>query len=235
MGGVKIGSGAIIGTNATVAKNIPPYTIAVGNPARVVKYRFDEETIKKFMAIKWWNWSVEKVLENLPLMNDAKKFLAKHYSPALDKVPDQNGGGYGLEKYRKGGMKVYVFISDIGAPFSLLQRILLGFCRSDFSKSILVFGTSKKTSAKEFEAIDKIVEIFNNGVGEHIIKVSFGDGENFSPYLLRQATHFITTRKMVTLECLDWLYDTDVKIISALDDGIFEGEPDFDWNLIYAK
>ena len=61
LGGVKIGNGAVIGTGAVVAKNIPPYAIAVGNPARVIKYRFDEETIKKLLAVKWWNWDLKKL------------------------------------------------------------------------------------------------------------------------------------------------------------------------------
>lgn len=92
MGGVHIGSGAIIGTNAVVAKNIPPYAIAVGNPARVVKYRFDEETRKKFMLLKWWNWDLRKIYRNVDLMSDTEKFLSEHYSPKL-KNQNVNGGG----------------------------------------------------------------------------------------------------------------------------------------------
>ena len=111
MDGVKIGNGAVIGANAVVAKDIPPYAIAVGNPARVVKYRFDAATIKKFLAVKWWNWSPEKIADNLPLMTDVEKFLAAHYSPALDAFPEdditrqlknimtQRGGG--LSSYRR--------------------------------------------------------------------------------------------------------------------------------------
>lgn len=97
IGGVKIGSGAIIGTNAMVAKDIPPYAIAVGNPARVIKYRFDEATIKKFLAIKWWNWDLKKIYENIPLMNNPEKFLEKNYSPELEKIPYEKiswGGGW---------------------------------------------------------------------------------------------------------------------------------------------
>ena len=103
MGGVKIGNGAVVGANAMVAKDIPPYAIAVGNPARVVKYRFDEETIRKLLAVKWWNWSLEKIADNFPLMNDPEKFLAAHYSPELEEFPEDDfsrqlktltGGGF---------------------------------------------------------------------------------------------------------------------------------------------
>ncbi len=88
MGGVKIGNGAVIGANSVVAKDIPPYAIAVGNPVRVVKYRFDEAIIKKFLAVKWWNWSLEKIADNFPLMNDVEEFLAVHYSPELEDFPE---------------------------------------------------------------------------------------------------------------------------------------------------
>lgn len=90
MGGVKIGNGALIGANSVVAKDIPPYAIAVGNPARVIKYRFDEETIKKLLAVKWWNWDAKKIADNLPLMNDVEKFLELHYSPELDAFPEDD-------------------------------------------------------------------------------------------------------------------------------------------------
>jgi acetyltransferase-like isoleucine patch superfamily enzyme len=66
--GVKIGDGAVIGTGSVVAKDVPPYAIAAGNPARVVRYRFNEEAVEKLLQIKWWNWPDEKVKENVHLM-----------------------------------------------------------------------------------------------------------------------------------------------------------------------
>src|ERR1043165_9221964 len=59
--GVTIGDGAIIGAGAVVTHNIPPYAIAVGVPAKVIKYRFSEETIIKLLGIKWWNFDLEKL------------------------------------------------------------------------------------------------------------------------------------------------------------------------------
>ena len=65
MPGVHIGDGAIIGANSTVAGDIPPYAIAVGNPCRVVKYRFEQEFIEYLLKIQWWNWDIEKIERNM--------------------------------------------------------------------------------------------------------------------------------------------------------------------------
>lgn len=68
MQGVHIGDGAIIGTRAVVTKDVPPYAIVAGIPAKPVKKRFDDKTIDKLMAIQWWDWAPEKVKEKLPLI-----------------------------------------------------------------------------------------------------------------------------------------------------------------------
>lgn len=68
MPGVKIGDGAVIGSKAVVAKDIPDYAIAVGNPAYVVKYRFDEATINFLSHLKWWDFTEEQLDEALPYL-----------------------------------------------------------------------------------------------------------------------------------------------------------------------
>lgn len=67
LSGVKIGNGAVIGANSVVTSNIPPFAIAVGSPARVIKYRFSEEIISKLEQIQWWNWELEKIKANRDL------------------------------------------------------------------------------------------------------------------------------------------------------------------------
>jgi len=68
LSGVTIGDGAAIGACSLVIRDVPPYAIVAGNPAQVIRYRFDVETIQKLLKIKWWDWPDEKVKENVHLI-----------------------------------------------------------------------------------------------------------------------------------------------------------------------
>ena len=66
MAGVHIGDGAIIAARAVVTKDVPPYTIVGGTPAKEIRRRFDEEIIQQLLLLKWWNWSTDKIRQCLP-------------------------------------------------------------------------------------------------------------------------------------------------------------------------
>jgi len=66
--GLVIGDGAVIGAGAVVTKSIPPYAIAIGNPAIILKYRFSESIIDAMLRIRWWDWQPEAVLEHWDLL-----------------------------------------------------------------------------------------------------------------------------------------------------------------------
>ena len=70
--GVHVGDGAIVGANSVVGRDIEPYAIAVGNPCRPVKKRFDEKTIAKLLELKWWDWDEERIFLNLEALAEGR-------------------------------------------------------------------------------------------------------------------------------------------------------------------
>ncbi len=75
--GVTIGDGAVLATECFVTKDVPPYALVGGNPAKIIKYRFTEEQIKNLLEIKWWDWEDSKIREMVPLLvsGDISKFI----------------------------------------------------------------------------------------------------------------------------------------------------------------
>lgn len=80
MSGVKIHNGAVIGSNSVVTKDVPPYAIVAGNPAQIIKFRFDVDQIQALQEIRWWNWDEEKIKkEAMELWStNIDDFIQKH-------------------------------------------------------------------------------------------------------------------------------------------------------------
>ncbi len=85
--GVVIHDGAIVAGNAVVTKDVPPYAMVAGNPAKIVKYRFDEKTIERLLQVQWWDLPDDIVFSKLaPNINNIEKFLsyAEMYKESID-------------------------------------------------------------------------------------------------------------------------------------------------------
>ena len=83
LSGVRIADGAVVGAGAVVARDVPAYAIVSGNPARVVRTRFAQPEIDSLLRIRWWDWPLDKVLQELPtlLSGDVDRFIDVHLGP----------------------------------------------------------------------------------------------------------------------------------------------------------
>lgn len=71
MPGVSVGNGAIVAAKSVVTHDVPDYAIVAGNAAKVVKMRFDDRTVRRLLAVAWWNWPVDKIGRNLNAIRGA--------------------------------------------------------------------------------------------------------------------------------------------------------------------
>ncbi len=78
LAGISIGNGATVGAGAVVSKDIPAYAIAVGIPAKVIRYRFPKWVVDQLQQIKWWDWDHGTIRERLPEFRDIRAFLATY-------------------------------------------------------------------------------------------------------------------------------------------------------------
>lgn len=74
MAGTKVHHGAIVGANSVVVKDVLPYTVVVGNPAHITRFRFRGAVAAKLLEIAWWNWTDKEIRDRLPMMRDIDAF-----------------------------------------------------------------------------------------------------------------------------------------------------------------
>ncbi len=80
MSGVTVGDGAVIAANSCVTRDVAPYAIVGGNPARMLRHRFDADTVEQLLAIRWWDWSDERIAASVKLLcsEDVERFVRVH-------------------------------------------------------------------------------------------------------------------------------------------------------------
>ena len=77
LSGVNIMDGAVIGAGSVITKDVPPYAVVGGNPAKVIKYRFSENVINELLKIKWWDWEEEKIKKYVKDFTNPEEFIEK--------------------------------------------------------------------------------------------------------------------------------------------------------------
>ncbi len=215
LGGVRIGNGAVIGAGALVAKDVPPYAVVVGNPARIVKYRFDEETIRALQEIKWWNWPEEKIKANLLLMKDPTRFVAEfsvsHEDEPKDDILDR------MRELREAGYCLYYFVPDFTSGEAVWRHVIDSYlemyCASD-KAALFLHRSGLMQQEEQWAQIS--VRLEERGADAPML-LAYDTREVFSIPVLREADVFITTKEDVSSQCVDYAADVGTVIRYGMD------------------
>lgn len=93
MSGIKVGNGAVIAANSTVVKDVGPYEVWGGNPAKMLRRRFDNEIIQELCALRWWDFSIETIRQVAPLLSQSPTLLLLHEINRLNSEGMGNNSG----------------------------------------------------------------------------------------------------------------------------------------------
>ena len=211
MAGVTLHNGCAVAANAVVTKDVPPYTIVGGNPAKPLRRRCDEEDALAMQKIAWWNWP-EQLLKKrkqdfaLPIRNFIEKYL-----PEKELVP--LGGGSQNER------SVVLLIPDVKEAFPLWPHVLKQYFAKDRPENeLLIYLPKKESNASALRDLNMMLKRFD----ERDSFVTLQTGEDLEEDSLFQiADYFVTTRgrELVARTCLADLYGT--KILYGTDDPVF--------------
>ncbi|HHY28668.1 MAG TPA: CatB-related O-acetyltransferase [Desulfitobacterium dehalogenans] len=216
--GVCISNGAVVAANSVVTKNVPPYAIVAGNPARIVKYRFSEEIIHKLNTIKWWYWEKEKILNNKEFFESSSLRgldLLYHEVLACPSSKSLKDADFSQCKSK------YFFIPDFGSSYPIWIKVITEFINR-FSLAdnvaLILWVPDIVSCNKEISYITQLVQSNKNAPLVFVEdKNSFED--EFE--LLGHVDYYISSRDIKSLKCIDYAQDLGVKYISGMKHPLF--------------
>lgn len=218
MNGVTVHNGAIVAANSTVTKDVPPYAVVAGNPAKIVKYRFSEEIIEKLLKISWWNWSSETILTrredfSLPVSDFVEKYCneaQKEYDDILkleNPIADM------------GAETKYLLIPDFTDEYPLYPKIIKSFCEHfNNTKTQLVIYLERQNVINGFNIVSQILEQLE----EYTVYVQIIDGTTCDvKQVIVNVDKYIVDRNINTMKRVELAEMYGVEIISGVDIPIF--------------
>ncbi len=220
-GGVRIGNGAVVAANAVVTKDVEPYTIVGGSPAKAIRRRFSLATTARMERICWWNWPEAKIIAEKEWMLKSADDFAEHFDPAdeavdfLD-VPPQ------VEQCIRGGDNNYLYVLDPTAKLPLWPKVLAEYCHSYTAKDPVTlfllgpFGQLPKLRSGVQAFIDTYID------RERAPRIVWVEEPPRVPgELLAAMDIFITSRAYGMLAYLDEADRRGISFVSGTDTWVF--------------
>lgn len=211
MPGVTLHNGCIVAAKAVVTKDVPPYAVVGGNPARVLRYRFDKEIIDALQAIAWWDWDAETQRRRKKDFALPVEAFVEKYLPLAEDI--------GAPQTEKSGPKTVFFPIDVGEPFPLYPKILEEYFSKDRPDvELLLYVPKARSTEGNIRCVERILEKYEARDSCVTLQVGMTLDERV---LMRGADYYITTRSEGTVSrtCLAERYG--VKVLYGTDWPLF--------------
>ena len=220
---VKIGNGAIIGSGSVVTKDVPPYAIVGGNPAKIIRYRFAPEIIQALDKIKWWYWPLEKVKANRQYMENVEEFIARfvdksgeHRTPVPPHILEQ------LQACHQAGGRIFYFVPDLGAikEEAVWPAVLGQFCQK-YSQQPHCLLINLKNAGSDNQAQIQYLQQFLAQFPQRPTAIFAISQDGIVLELLKLADYFITTKEAISSKGIDYMETFGGQMLSGLEYNIF--------------
>lgn len=217
MAGVTLHNGCVVAADSVVTKDVPPYAIVGGNPARILRYRFDRDMVDGLQKIAWWDWDARLQQERkddfaLPAAEFVAKYLpgAKANLQAREIFPVHTADG---------NIKTVLLIPDFAEPYPLYRKVLEKFFEEyPQDMELFIYISEQDSTAENLRLLESILQQYESCDCDVILQT----GKNLDEHMLFQyADYHITTRGRETVNrtCLADLYQT--KILYGTDEPLF--------------
>lgn len=222
MAGVTIHNGAVIAANSHVVKDVPPYAIVGGNPAKIIKYRFCKEIIDKLLTIQWWNWNDDKIKANAEFFKneDIAAFCNKFYDEAIEtksKIKDIE-----IPMFEN----TYLFFVDFIEPYAVWENVIKEFINKfrlneNYNLILYIYEEFVNNNGELIQKFHKFInELLLNENSMCTVSVCI-DSEESEITIFKKVDYLITNRSKHTILHSEYAYQNNVKIISGVDRPIF--------------